>query len=198
MADELTQECQQLLRILPRVVEAVDCADEHTIKAAVQPLVDFGIKPDEGVGTSPEDFDLYGKLRWYSGQILAIIEKEAWYAVNSWINVSTRMFPPGTPPGRVKFKLGKMGDGPRYDHDCSACLFCGRIEEFDIYWCAKDEAVGAGTIILRYSSEGSEYYSTLVSIALRRDPNVTTREHDIAHRVARELLTAEHVKVVIS
>lgn len=41
---------------------------------------------------------------------------------------------------------------PQHIHDCNHCLFLGRYKEYDLYY-------GHPTIIARYGSEGSEYYS---------------------------------------
>lgn len=46
---------------------------------------------------------------------------------------------------------------PRFDHDCSACIFLGQYQEYDLYFCPAEP-----TIIARYSSEGGDYGSGIV------------------------------------
>ena len=97
---------------------------------------------------------------------------------------------------RVRFRFGGPMAKPRYNHDCDVCIFCGTREEFDIYWCPRSEHCG-GSLILRKGDEASNYYSTIVSMALRHDPSVTIRENNIVHEVARQLLLNDHVRVLI-
>lgn len=42
---------------------------------------------------------------------------------------------------------------PRYQHDCNQCKYRGQLEELDIYTCQD-------TVIARFSSEGSNYWSS--------------------------------------
>lgn len=43
---------------------------------------------------------------------------------------------------------------PRYDHDCSSCVFLGQFGEYDLYFCP-----GETTLLCRFGDEGPEYKS---------------------------------------
>lgn len=47
---------------------------------------------------------------------------------------------------------------PHFTHDCSACQYHGHMQGYDVYIHFNDDPK-AHTYILRYSSEGSNYYS---------------------------------------
>lgn len=59
-------------------------------------------------------------------------------------------------------------NGPIYDHDCDACVFCGQTSfrghnVVDVYACnpsRKDRDKNLMSIILRYSDDPGGYYST--------------------------------------
>ena len=57
---------------------------------------------------------------------------------------------------------------PRFRHDCDKCVWIGQYENFDCWYCppVKTNPFG-GDIILRTSSEPSEYHSYCLSIAYR-------------------------------
>jgi hypothetical protein len=46
---------------------------------------------------------------------------------------------------------------PRFIHDCKSCLYLGRHEEYDMWFCPTCDE---GTLIARYDNEGGEYAST--------------------------------------
>jgi hypothetical protein len=50
---------------------------------------------------------------------------------------------------------------PRYEHDCSRCVFLGRYREYDLYWCPQDRSPPNAwpTVIARWSSCGPDYLS---------------------------------------
>lgn len=58
---------------------------------------------------------------------------------------------------------------PRFIHDCTACIYLGEYGEYDCWFCPPREQniVIGGDVILRYSSEGSEYASYDLSTAYR-------------------------------
>ncbi len=56
---------------------------------------------------------------------------------------------------------------PRFEHDCSTCVFLGRHRRADLYVCPYPEHM-AESVIARYSSEGSDYASSPASIVMRR------------------------------
>lgn len=65
---------------------------------------------------------------------------------------------------------------PRYEHDCSTCIFLEQYKTYDLYYCpiGKKEPtphVLGGSVIARYSSVGSEYtsgdFAILLSGAIR-------------------------------
>ena len=47
----------------------------------------------------------------------------------------------------------------RYKHDCDRCIYLGRWDEYDLYFCA-DDLLGP-TVVARYSSHGPDYASGL-------------------------------------
>lgn len=47
-------------------------------------------------------------------------------------------------------------NSPQHHHDCKHCIFLGRIGTADAYKC---DAPSGASYILRYSSEGGDYYS---------------------------------------
>jgi hypothetical protein len=47
---------------------------------------------------------------------------------------------------------------PKFIHDCTICKFLGRFNEHDLYVCMPKKG-GRGSLIARFSSEGSEYSS---------------------------------------
>lgn len=56
---------------------------------------------------------------------------------------------------------------PRFEHDCTSCIFMGSDDENDFWFCPRCETDMGGSVIARFSSEGSEYRSAPVSIAQR-------------------------------
>lgn len=52
-------------------------------------------------------------------------------------------------------------DSPRYDHDCTNCIFLEQYDQYDLYFCPKNDGTIA-TVIARKSSEGPDYYSGLL------------------------------------
>lgn len=51
---------------------------------------------------------------------------------------------------------------PRYEHDCTKCIFLGYEDKYDLYTCLKEDEITIYTVIARYSSEGPDYYSGLL------------------------------------
>ena len=47
----------------------------------------------------------------------------------------------------------------RYKHDCDRCIYLGRWEEYDLYFCAYD--LLGPTVIARFGSDGPDYASGL-------------------------------------
>ena len=54
-------------------------------------LRDAGIVPDMHVGR--DDLEGRGVVEWYAGQILDVLEKKRWFAVNSMINCLDKFAP---------------------------------------------------------------------------------------------------------
>jgi hypothetical protein len=52
---------------------------------------------------------------------------------------------------------------PKYKHDCIDCKFLGtkkyQDKEYDLYYCNPTKDISSGTLIARFSDEGSEYSS---------------------------------------
>jgi hypothetical protein len=49
-------------------------------------------------------------------------------------------------------------DKPRYEHDCSVCLFLGTYNNMDLYWCGDSVTP---TVVARYGNKWYEYKSGL-------------------------------------
>jgi hypothetical protein len=45
---------------------------------------------------------------------------------------------------------------PRYEHDCTDCVYLGQHSEYDLYWCPQ-RTLGYPTLIARYASVGQKY-----------------------------------------
>jgi hypothetical protein len=77
---------QELAELISNVVTVVDNSNEGTIEEAIKSLIDAGITANMHVGVPQENFTQRMVLEWYAGSIINIVEKQSWFAVNSWIN----------------------------------------------------------------------------------------------------------------
>ena len=50
---------------------------------------------------------------------------------------------------------------PKYQHDCSKCIFLDHIDNHDLYACV-DNNQKIKTVIARYSDDGPDYISGLI------------------------------------
>jgi len=64
----------------------------ESVEAIVAPLRDF-IKPDTRLGQRGMTDGSDECVEWYAGQLLSIVDKKAWYAINSIINCLDRFCP---------------------------------------------------------------------------------------------------------
>lgn len=74
---------------------------------------------------------------------------------------------------------------PVFAHDCPACVFLGRYESHDLYFCGK---VGdpLATIIARFGNDGPEYCSGL-DFGIRPNPQTTfARTMRVAYLIAAD------------
>lgn len=90
---------EELTAIIRTVAARVESADSNTVALTVQPLRDAGITADCHVGRgaemeedTPAAFRLC--LEWYAGQLLALVDTQAWHCINSWLNCLERFAPP--------------------------------------------------------------------------------------------------------
>lgn len=60
----------------------------------------------------------------------------------------------------MKFQIG----GPRYQHDCTSCLFLGRVGRRDAYFCPAGPL--GGSVLLRDGVRAFDYSSMPTSVAL--------------------------------
>ncbi len=87
---------------------------------------------------------------------------------------------------------------PRYQHDCTACIFQGRHGDYDLYYCPRD-GIGGGTVLARASNVPSDYQSSMVTHCLTGDCAVDKGSATYALRcLARRLMTDEVVSVQIN
>lgn len=86
------------------VIAALDRVGPGDADAIVAPLREY-VQPGIHVGRT----DLAGDeaVEWYAGQILAVVDGKAWFAVNSLINCVDK-FCPAVPTGGV---AGEGGNG---------------------------------------------------------------------------------------
>jgi hypothetical protein len=91
-----------------------------------------------------------------------------------------------------------MKDKPRYIHDCDGCIYLGNRDEFDVYYCfgSAGSSWGAGSIILRFGDECSDYSSSPLSMALCTEYGLTSAS-DIMREVAVEIMRRGYVRVNI-
>jgi hypothetical protein len=58
----------------------------------------------------------------------------------------------------------KVIEKPQYTHDCEDCVFLGRFENKDLYFCSQNQGKGISkmpTIISRFGNEPQNYISGL-------------------------------------
>jgi hypothetical protein len=83
---------QELAELIRNVVTVVDNSNEATIEEAIEPLKRVGLYANMHVGVAEEEFTQRMTLEWYAGSIIDIVEKQSWFAVNSWVNYSSVVF----------------------------------------------------------------------------------------------------------
>ena len=66
-----------------------------------------------------------------------------------------------------------MGSKPRFEHDCSKCIFLGQTTDADLWYCP------GNTLIARHGSEG-DYFSGFPFVW-------TNKEMKLAYQMAKEL-----------
>jgi hypothetical protein len=88
-----------------------------------------------------------------------------------------------------------INDAPLFVHDCDSCLFLGNShdQKYDIYFCPQCDG---GSIVIRHGSEGPDYYSTMISLALNRDSDSEISQ--LFLKVSRQLLSKGMVSVSVN
>jgi hypothetical protein len=81
-------------------------------------------------------------------------------------------------------------DKPRFTHDCSACVFLGQSDEYDLWWCPDREGTAGelASVILRHADDGPEYYSSHPPGAFAGAEEVLQQKADHANGVFSEKL----------
>jgi len=81
---------------------------------------------------------------------------------------------------------------PQFKHDCDSCKFLGIIysssseaKEADVYFCNPVNNPLTATLVIRFSSEGSDYFSSDLTILFHL---MWTSVHAEEYRVALKLL----------
>jgi hypothetical protein len=89
-----------------------------------------------------------------------------------------------------------MRSKPLFVHDCDSCLFLGNPhkKEYDIYFCPQCDG---GSIVIRHGDEGPDYYSTMISLALNRDPS-NSEISALFLKIARQLLSDGMISVSVN
>ncbi len=70
-----------------------------------------------------------------------------------------------------------MFDTPRYDHDCPCCIFLGKEEQYDLYYCRQ---MGMPTVIARFGPDG-DYLSGMSFAVDGSVPVLTTALYRAIH-----------------
>lgn len=76
------------------IVEELE-AGEHAVPHVITRLEALGAVENIHVGLPPEQFTEDMRVEWYAGQGLSMLKKEAWFAINSWINCLDKFCPLG-------------------------------------------------------------------------------------------------------
>lgn len=84
---------EELTEIVRSVAENIDKSNENSIEECIKPLLEIGIKPNVHVGLKEEEFNNLTRIEWYAGQIINIVNKKSWFAVNSWLNCVDKFVP---------------------------------------------------------------------------------------------------------
>jgi len=67
---------------------------------------------------------------------------------------------------------------PRYEHDCTGCIYQGILDNYDVYYCPNQ--IGGPTMVYRFASDNEvDGYGLYVSQGLSetsRDPRVMLRQ----------------------
>lgn len=90
----------ELCLLVRSVAKEVDKGFPTSMVEAVRPLREAGISPGMKEGIN-EQANRRDTLEWYAGQLLDIVEKRSWFAVNSWLNCIDK-FAPLVPSGPEK------------------------------------------------------------------------------------------------
>jgi len=97
---------------------------------------------------------------------------------------------------RRLFVFGGAKAAPTFQHNCDACIYCGSTHGktgiLDAYWCPRADAVGGGSVVLRFGDDVFNYFSSPVSIVLT-NANSDCYEYRVAYDVVCELLSRGHV-----
>lgn len=94
MAERCSSEAKMNLReTIKDVVEKLDKGSPISALHTVEPLRKF-VKPHIHVGRTEWSGDQ--KAEWYAGQLLAVVEEEAWFAMNSILNAREDFLPETT------------------------------------------------------------------------------------------------------
>jgi len=85
---------------------------------------------------------------------------------------------------------------PIFLHDCDSCLFLGNPhdKQYDVYFCPNCDG---GSIVIRHGNDGPDYYSTMISLALNRDPN-NSEVSKIFNDVAKDLLSNGMISISVN
>jgi hypothetical protein len=83
---------EELTGLVRAVVGRIDKGGPENIGMAIKPLRDAGITCGPFRGEMAKVSPRHGLL-WYAGEIIGIVEEEAWFAVNSWINCADKFAP---------------------------------------------------------------------------------------------------------
>lgn len=76
--------------LLQRVIDLIDDVGpgHENLRTARNLIAEAAIEPECHVGREPSSMDDVASTEWLLGQLASIIDREAWFAMNTFINIS--------------------------------------------------------------------------------------------------------------
>lgn len=91
-------EFRKRVRELVKLVDDGDIPEARAAAAQIRELLaERGLEPRCHEGRKDLDGTIAG-VEWYAGQLPAIVDREAWFAINSWCNCVDKFVPQSEAP----------------------------------------------------------------------------------------------------
>lgn len=86
-----SNEVKDLLETTKIILKAISKGDMVTLESSAMTILEYhDVYPNMHVGKL--ELTTREELEWFLGQLLDIVEKKSYYAVNSWLNVGFEKF----------------------------------------------------------------------------------------------------------